>query len=222
MKSRTLFFLSFALCAGLVSASEQGYKLGKAKQAPKELASEIADALNPEGYQVQGSDGTMAEIWLLKELEMKPGFSPNFNVKYPFTTGQLIGALRVPKDAGFSDFRGQEIPAGVYTLRYAQQPMDGNHLGTAETSDFLLVLPADADKSTMLIRFAKQLQETSMKATGTEHPGVFWMPPPAEEKAKSATLKHDEEKDFWILDTTAKGDEGDIPMRVVVVGQSDV
>ena len=41
-----------------------------------------------------------------------------------------------------ADFRDQGIPAGTYILRYSQQPVDGAHVGTSTTRDFLALLPA--------------------------------------------------------------------------------
>ena len=93
-----------------------------------------------------GPKGTICDVSFVKSLAVRPGFKPELNVKYPFTSGQLIGVLRVSKKASFTDFRGQELKAGVYTLRYGQQPEDGNHIGTSEVYDFLLALPAKIDQ----------------------------------------------------------------------------
>ena len=57
----------------------------------------------------------------------------------------------------FTDFRGQEIKKGVYTLRYGQQPEDGNHIGTSELADFLLAIPAGVD-SGMQVRLSGEGQ----------------------------------------------------------------
>jgi hypothetical protein len=40
-----------------------------------------------------------------------------------------------------ADFRGQQVPVGFYTLRYALIPDDGNHLGVSPNPDFLLLIP---------------------------------------------------------------------------------
>ena len=221
MNVRTPFFLAFALCAGLLSAAEPEYQLKQVEELPKELADPVAGVLDAKGYQVAAGGDQLIEIWLAKDLEVKPEFQPTFTAKYPFRVGQLVGAVRVAEDGKLSDFRGQDIPAGVYTLRYGQQPSDGNHLGTAETGDFLLLLPAEEDKTPTLIRFAKQLQEKSAKAAGSEHPAVLWLAPP-EEEAGAAALVHDSDKDFWIFNVAADA-EGDaqVPLRLVVVGKSE-
>ena len=83
--------------------------------------------------------------------------------------GQLIGALRVPEGTTFTDFRGQEIKPGVYTLRYGQQPQDGNHIGTSELADFLLALPAEADTELKPIADADALSQKSAEAAGSTY-----------------------------------------------------
>ncbi|HUG90680.1 MAG TPA: hypothetical protein VML55_07605, partial [Planctomycetaceae bacterium] len=145
MTLRPVFFLTFACCAGLLVASEPTHKLEAVKELPKGLSAKVAAEFSPQGHRVVGPDGPVAELWLAKSAAVKPGFKPTLNVKYPFTPGQLIGALRVLEGTTFTDFRGQEITPGLYTLRYGQQPQDGNHIGTSDLADFLLALPAESD-----------------------------------------------------------------------------
>ena len=57
----------------------------------------------------------------------------------------VVGAVRFPQ--AWSDYRKQKIPAGVYTLRLAVQPENGDHMGTAPYNDFLLLSPAAKDTS---------------------------------------------------------------------------
>ena len=39
-----------------------------------------------------------------------------------------------------SDIRGKVVKPGVYTLRYALQPQNGDHLGAAPNREFLLLV----------------------------------------------------------------------------------
>jgi hypothetical protein len=80
-----------------------------------------------------------------------------------------VGSL--PK--GMTDFRGQAIPAGVYTLRYQLLPQDGNHLGVAPNPDFLLAIPVAGDPSPERSYLYKKLVALSAQATGTNHPAVI-------------------------------------------------
>jgi len=91
---------------------------------------------------------------------------------YPdIPAGAFAGVIAFSADA--HDFRGQKIPAGTYTLRYASLPADGNHLGVAPTPDFFLLVPVanDADPSAPIAY--PRLIKLSTRASGTNHPAVF-------------------------------------------------
>ena len=223
MNLRPLFLTTFALAAVLLSAAAHTHKLEAVDKLPEGLAKPIADQLDPAGQQVVGANGAVVTVWLAKGVEVKADFKPSLSVKYPFAPGQLIGAIRVAESGGATDFRGQEIAAGVYTLRYGQQPQDGNHLGTSELADFLLALPADEDKDAKPITSFDDLSEKSAKSAGSTHPAIFSLLPA--EKGGKASLTHDEGSEFWILNLTASGKAGgkavEVPIRMVVIGVSE-
>lgn len=204
-----------------VNAADE-HQLKKTSEVPKGLSPEIEKLIDPAGHQITGEDGAIVELWLLRNLPVKSGFKPNFTQFYPFTPGQLLGALHVPKGAEYMDFRGQQISAGTYTLRYGLQPMDGNHVGTSETYDFILALPAKIDTSPATIEDFYKLSEQSGKAAGSTHPAIFSLLDPAEASQK-AKLEQDSFTDHWILNFTGKGvakeAKTDVKMRLVVVGQ---
>lgn len=211
-----LLILAWAMSA----ASAQDYKLEPVAALPEGLPVAVSAKMSPSGHRVVGQR-PLCEVWLAKELAVQADFSPTLAVKYPFTPGQLVGVLSVPRRAGLSDFRGQEIEAGTYTLRYGQQPMDGNHIGTSETADFLLALPLDADQDPALIGDKDTLTEKSAAAAGTQHPAIFSLLPAAEAGIKEAALTHDKANELWVLQlvgTAAK--DRKIPLRLIVVGES--
>ena len=194
------------------------------KEAPKGLSPEIEKLIDAAGHQIHGEDGAVVELWLLKSMPIKPDFKSSAVQLYPFTPGQLLGAMRVPKGATYSDFRGQEIPGGTYTLRYGLQPEDGNHLGTSDTADFILALPAKIDTKPATIEDFYELAERSGKAAGSTHPAIFSLLDPAE-AASEAKLVEDKSNDDWILNFAgkgeAKGKTSDVKIRLVVVGESE-
>ena len=63
---------------------------------------------------------------------------------------------------------------GVYTLRYGLQPVDGNHVGTSETRDFLLLSPAGEDKDPAKLE-VENLYKFSRDASETTHPAILPM-----------------------------------------------
>ena len=217
---RCALFFTLALSVSAVRADD--HTLNAAKTVPQGLSPAIAKLLAAEGFQVAAKKGAVVEIWLLKEVALKPDFKPGFTQMYPFASGQLLGALVVPEGAKFTDFRGQAMSPGTYTLRYGLQPMDGNHVGTSQTFDFMLALPAKGDVGTEPIKTFAELAKISAKAAGSAHPAIFSLldPKAAEEKPK---LVHDRPTDHWILSFAAKGKAADksvdFKVRLVIVGQ---
>src|SRR6478736_994933 len=127
---------AFALCvvclfAPAVVASGQDYKIAKLDSpAPtSSVAPEITALLQPTGFRVTKGSAAVFEMWLAKEWPLAADAQTSGDVLYPLTPGQLIGVARYPQNGG--DFRDQQIPAGVYTVRYGQQPVDGAHVGTS-------------------------------------------------------------------------------------------
>ncbi len=221
MSLRCLLAATLVLAASFAQADE--HKLSTVKKGPEGLSPAIAKVVDSNGFKVSGPEGALVEIWLLKEVPVLEKFKPNFTKQYPLTPGQLLGAMRISKGAEYTDFRGQEMDPGVYTLRYGLQPMDGNHVGTSETYDFILALPAKTDKKTDTIKDFQELAEISAKAAGSAHPAIFSLQDPTKVEKKS-TLK---ENDFehWVLSFVSKGKakDKDVELKVslVVVGQSE-
>jgi hypothetical protein len=223
MTRRTTLYVSLALVLAALTAAKPANELTAAKGLPEGPSKEVAAALNTEGFQVAGPNGAVCSVWLAKSLDVKPGFKPSLNVKYPFGMGQLVGLLQVAEKAKFTDFRGQEIKPGVYTLRYGKQPEDGNHIGTSELYDFLVAIPAKDDSEPKAVDSFPVLAKMSAKASGGTHPAIFSLLP-VEKPAAKASLEHDNDKDHWILNATTSGkaDKTDVPVpvRLVVVGVS--
>jgi hypothetical protein len=191
--------------------------------APAEAISpEIAAALQPGGVRVlRGGSRTVADLWLAKQWNAKADFKPTAAVLYPFEAGTLIGVIRF-KNKG-SDFRGQEIPAGVYTVRYALQPVDGNHVGTSDTRDFLLLLPGKEDAKAAAMDPMTMIQ-LSPKVTGTTHPAMMALLRSEAAEAKPS-IRHDEERDLWSVrlqgTANAAGKSQPQPIEIVVAGQAE-
>jgi len=218
----TVALLAVSCTVEVVSADD--HKLKAVKEAPKGLSAEIEKLIDPAGHQINGEDGAIVELWLLKSLPIKANFKSGASQLYPFTPGQLLGAMRVPKGAEYSDFRGQEISAGTYTLRYGLQPEDGNHLGTSDIADFILALPAKIDTKPATIEDFYELSERSGKAAGSTHPAIFSLLDPAK-AGKESKLDEDKSADDWVLTFTANGDAKgkatEVKIRLVVIGESE-
>ncbi len=155
------------LSAGAMFAQ---YKAEPAGEPPNELAAPVRDAMQKQGTRVSGN-GIVVELWL-RSTEPNGPASTEQDVTLPnIPQGALVGALRVT--GNYSDRRGQTIKPGVYTLRYSNYPVNGDHQGVAPQRDFLLLVPAAADSDPSSTPNFDALVAMSKKASGTPHPAVL-------------------------------------------------
>ncbi len=170
-----------------------------------EISADVAATLAPTGARViRGTKTTFCDIWLCKQWATQEDFKPTSALLYPFTPGQLMGVVRLARRG--SDYRDQDIDSGVYTLRYAQQPVDGSHVGTSLTRDFLLLLRAESDESADVLDYGK-LAKQSAEAAGSSHPALLSMQRVADD-AKPLSMRHNEDHDWWIVALEGKTEGG--------------
>lgn len=218
MKPRfACLFCCLAFVSPVIAADYRVEALDEAAPAD-EISEAIAATLAPTGIRViRGTKTAYCDIWLCKEWKVQPDFKATAEVLYPFTPGQLIGVARFSRKG--ADFRDQDVSKGVYTLRYSQQPVDGAHVGTSLIRDFLVVISAEADKKASVLKY-EDLVEQSSEAAGSSHPALFSMQRAAD--AKRPSMRHDEERDWWIVGVTGKA-KGDKPLQIecVIVGVAE-
>ncbi len=192
------------------------------QEPPSELSAAIRKELSDTMYRVTDADGNpWCEIWFRKQLPVAEGFKPTLNIKYPFQSGDLIGALRVPKGSDFEDFRQQIIDPGVYTLRYCLQLEDGNHLGTSETRDFLTLQLADEDTKPDRMD-PEEMMELSKNAAMSDHPAILYLMTPPEKPGKLPEMVWDEGHEYAIMTVKARGSGGkQLVLRLIVVGYAE-
>jgi len=168
--ARTLFLSGalFVMAATGFAADAKVERIGALTAA--DASNALKQAVGEKGYRVILDDGWTADFWFIKEL--KTTAKEVAGALYPeLTNAEFIGVVSLPK--GMSDFRGQAIPAGVYTLRYQLLPQDGNHMGVAPNPDFLLAIPAASDANPEQGYLYKKLVALSALASGTNHPAVI-------------------------------------------------
>ncbi len=185
------------------------------------VSEEVGKLLGTKGLRVvRGASRTVCDIWLCKEWTAGDA-KPSGDVIYPFQPGQLIGLVRFPRKA--SDFRDQDIAEGVYTLRYGQQPVDGAHVGTSPTRDFLLLIKSDQDKSPAAPDY-KQLTKASAQAAGSNHPLLLSLQRLAPATTTAPGIRHDEAHEWWIVALSGQLKQGAATkpqlVEVVVVGKA--
>jgi len=201
------------LVLGAAGALAQSAKVEPIGAPPGALPHEIASALDDQGWRITLDDGWTAELWLAKNLKLTTGAASS--ALYPeLSNGEFVGVINLRK--GMSDFRGQTIPAGIYSLRYQLLPEDGNHLGVAPNPDFLLAIPVAADTKPDTQYSFEKLVALSSKSTGA-HPAVLAMA----KAGQPATATFNDEK-MLVMTVNTRSQSGQKPERlgVVVMGQA--
>ena len=113
-----------------------------------------------------------------------------------------------------SDYRGQSIPAGIYTLRYQLLPQDGNHMGVAPNPDFLLASPAADDMRPEQAYVERKMSALSAKSTGTGHPAVIAL----ESAGKTGSVAKEENGNIVFSVDVAATDGSMVKLGIVVKG----
>jgi hypothetical protein len=222
--SRGLSLLFAAVVSAVFSSAAlaaDNYSVRELKEAaPEGLAPGVRDALSKSGYRVVSGDKIICDVWFHAQLPVIEKFVPQNDVEYPIEPGTLIGAIRFPRAT--TDYRQQSIKPGAFTLRYGQQPQDGNHIGTAQYRDFAIAIQAGDDPTPGKLSQEKAM-DLSKKATGSIHPAIFSMLPPQKGREVVPTMAHMSELKLEVLVTkvTAKGDAAkDLQVELVVVGHA--
>ena len=170
LTNRALLLLcSLCLLAASLSAVD---RIGPLDAAGVPAA--VKAAVEERGYRVTLDGVGSADFWFARAVATSPASAAG--ALYPdFANGQFLAVVTFPK--GTSDFRGQSVPPGTYTLRYQYIPQDANHMGVSPKPDFLLAVPVAADTTPADNIPLKRLVALSAKSTGTAHPAVFAMAP---------------------------------------------
>jgi hypothetical protein len=209
------------LTAYVARAADYSVKASDAAP-PTELGDEVRKLLDEKGVQLLDPKGeVLAELWFCKEVSSKATAEQVKNGltyrELPQTT--VMGAMRVAKT--LTDYRKQTLKAGVYTLRLAYQPQDGDHMGTAAYSEFLLACPAAEDKKPETMA-PMALHELSKKSTGN-HPGVFLLFPGGKDVGDAPKLVDKGEGHrvlFFKQAVNAGGTKGTIGVGLTLIGNS--
>jgi hypothetical protein len=210
MIKRLVFWPIFLLLSG-ASATAQEYKLEPITAAAPGLPGAYAGVLQAGGYRISGPAGLWCEVWLAKSIPA--GKSADASIAFAIPQGTLLGVLRFPGKG--ADRRGQVIPAGVYTIRYSNFPVDGAHSGVAPQRDFGLLTAIAEDADPAAKPSFEALVGASRKASGTPHPAVFSLETPPSGASAPSVVKEGERD--WTLTVKA----GDLTFSIIVVGKAE-
>jgi hypothetical protein len=184
--------------------------------APKDLAPAIRELIDNRATVVADTSGTVCTFWLRKEIpaaETKGG--PTYRSIAP---GTMVGVVQLARP--WTDFRHQEAPAGVYTLRIVVQPETKDHEGTAPYRDFCILCPAAEDTKPDVLTL-KAIVKKSGTATGGTHPVVMLLFPYPNPEELPAIRQYDKRAAIGIRGTLAiEKKTQELGFALTVVGKS--
>lgn len=201
----------FTLSLAVSLFADGDYKAQSGGALPEPAAS-LKEKLEASGTKiVDGAGKLYAEIWL-RSAQPADAKSAEQNITLPeLPHGALLGVISFA--AGASDRRGQAIKAGVYTMRYSQFPITGDHQGVAPQRDFLILSPAGEDKDPDSTPKFDTLMVLSRKGSGTTHPLILSM---WKSDVATPSLTKEGEHD-WVLIRKI----GSIPVAIIVSGRAE-
>jgi len=172
MLPRAAAFLAVVLLTATAAVAQDPVVASHTAPPPAELEDPIEALLATGGQHVTIGDHQL-DFWWVKSMPLRSGSTDKD--WSAVEEGTLVGAVRL--SAQHNDIRGKPLKAGIYTLRYALQPENGNHLGVSPYREFLLFGPVQADSSPSAIGHDASV-ELGKAATGTGHPGSWSIDPP--------------------------------------------
>ncbi len=209
---RSVATLAFLLGLWLPAGAGE-FQIGSADPLPGDQVSEaVRSAIKSPGVRVNGPDGKpVAEFW---GRSTPFGGEPVVEFGARFDTipeGAFLGVARFPEKG--SDFRRQNVPPGIYTMRYGLHPEDGNHMGVAASRDFVLLTPIADDLEPSKNLSFNELVAMTLRV-GNPHPTVLRAELP---EGKQAPHLWENEYEHWVLDLEAGGEV----MGLVVHGHAE-
>jgi len=204
-------FCLLAPAPAWTSADDVGLNLS-AEAAPDGFSEAVRAVLSGEGHTISIAGVPTATMWFRSQLPQTNTGEPDLGVSYgTLLEAVLVGAVRL--DTRWKDYKGNSIADGLYTMRYAIQPADGNHMGVSIYRDFLLLIPAASDPDPAAEFDHDTVVEMSMK--GLTHPSVLALFP-VWDSVEAPTLQKND-MDQWMLATPF----GALNLGLTVTGQGE-
>lgn len=209
------------------------------RTAPDGIPEALAKLLEPGGLRLLDREGkALCELWLRAEIPLpeKPG--AEMNVRVPrLAPGTFVGAMNAL--GGTADYRDLPIEAGLYGLRYFHQPTDGNHLGTSDSRDFLILTSLAHDTDPAPVADLQALVDLSLPISMSDHAVVLYVaeihddaaagtadPPAPKPDPRAPRLFQREGREEWAVALTLRGrapaaaETEDVRLALVLVGHT--
>jgi hypothetical protein len=209
-----------AFAAGTARADDLTLSVAD-KEPPAELAADVRAQLAPKAYTVTTGDGVAFEFWLVPGIQSKSIGATAKETLLAAEPVSVLGAV-IASDTEQHDFRDDPIDAGLYVMRLALQPKDGNHMGTAPFDTFAILLPNDRDAQLKGGKDHEAMVKLAQEGTIAKHPPILSLQPieKAEGEFPRIETNTEHEWDFVYLKlpVEAAGAKGEIVLGLVVRG----
>jgi hypothetical protein len=149
---------------------------------PDALSGGIRGALSGEAAVVTRGTQRLRFWWVRSAGLATASTTPEWSQVEP---GTLVGAMELTE--ALPDIRGVPIAPGVYTLRFAMQPQDGDHLGVSPYRQFLVVAPAGEDLTPEPVGQDRAVS-LGKKTQKRSHPAVLSIDPPRTQEQGGAVV----------------------------------
>lgn len=192
------------------------------KPAPKSIAPELAKALASASYAITMDGKEVAHFWL---RDLVPSTAAGDSIPYESVPeGTFLGVVRI-QGGQLRDFRNQQLADGVFTVRLATHPQDGNHMGIAPYPMFVCLLKPDLDK-TLAALDHDELMDLAVKTLSSGHPAVLFLQPLDRKPTVEfpSIGKNEYQHQVLHLKTRAKAKDektAALPLGIVIVGVTD-
>lgn len=212
------WFALLLLCAFAPLVFADNYKvetIGALNEA--KVSEAVRNAVGDKGLRVVDEKGkAVCEIWFAKSITTTKNEVAGASFGQ-IPEGTFAGVINFPSNA--SDYRGQGIKAGYYTLRYALILQDGNHLGVSPARDFFLISSIADDKDPNKQLTLEELLKLSRAASGSSHPSPWSLVPATADKDLPKVVTNEHE--HVILEAKLPTKSGALAIGLIVVGRTE-
>jgi hypothetical protein len=221
LKPATRLLVLALLLGGCQAWAQGSYKAVPASPpGASNIPSSIQGMLQSPGVQFEDAQGApLCQIWWRKGVPTTKASASGDVLYAGLSMGELVGVIHFPK--GTTDYRGQAIKPGDYTLRYALIPQDGNHMGVSSYRDFLLLIPVADDTNPSQSMTFDQVVKASRLTAGTGHPAVMMLDQASQGATKFPSAFQDDQGNWALdvkLDVSQGGQPQQMPFALVLVG----